>query len=94
MVAFVTYMLISENVTIDLDLVSEIVFLVVDFWIIGFVLRGKVWRQDPYQSVLLGSQGAGKLSPMGHIIKALLGDLAFVNGLEQSLAVLEDQLPT
>jgi hypothetical protein len=47
MIAFMADMLISEDMTVDFHLISEIVFLVIDLWVIGFVLRGEVWRQDP-----------------------------------------------
>ena len=45
-----TDMLVSEYMTIDLDFVSEIVFLVIDLWV-GFMLRSEVWRENSVPSI-------------------------------------------
>jgi len=46
MVGFMADMLILENVTVNLNFVPKIVLLVIDLWVIGFVLRCKVWCEN------------------------------------------------
>jgi len=50
MVAFMADMLVPEDMTIDLDFISEIVLLVIDLRI-GFMLRSEVWCEDSVPSI-------------------------------------------
>jgi hypothetical protein len=50
MIAFMADMLVSEYMTVDLDLISEIVLLVIDLRIC-LVLRSEVWREDSVPSI-------------------------------------------
>lgn len=46
MICFMADVLIPKDMSVDLDLISEVVFLVIDFWIIVFMLGCEVWRKD------------------------------------------------
>jgi hypothetical protein len=47
MVAFMADVLIPEDMTVDLDFISQIVFLVIDLGVIGIMLRCKIRCQNP-----------------------------------------------
>jgi hypothetical protein len=46
MIAFMADMLISENMAVDFDLVPKIILLIIDLWVIGFVLGCEVRCED------------------------------------------------
>jgi hypothetical protein len=49
MIAFMADMLVPEDMTVHLDFISEIVFLVIDIRI-SFMLRSEVWCENPFTS--------------------------------------------
>jgi hypothetical protein len=90
MVAFMADVLIPEDMTVDLDFISQIVFLVIDLGVIGIMLRCKIRCQNPDWSVVRLHDPIDDFSPVCHIVDPLHWHFTIMDSFEKFLAILRD----